>query len=64
MESIKSNVDEVMGNQTHILEAIKFMNDRIEDIIEKTKNVGEVKNIVESQTMLDEIIVKNAEEKG
>lgn len=59
---MKSNVNELMTNQTHILQAIKYLNERVEDIIEKTKNSDEVKNIIESQSMIDEIIVKNTDD--
>ena len=38
MESIKSNVNELMKNQKHILEAIKYLNENIEDIIDKVKD--------------------------
>ena len=62
MESIKSNVNELMRNQTNILEAIKFLINRVDDIIEKKKNFEEVENIVKSQTMIDELIVNNADD--
>ena len=62
MESIKSNVNELMRNQTNILEAIKFLINRVDDIIEKKKNFDEVENIVDSQTMIDELIVKNTDD--
>ena len=63
MESFEDQVSELMRNQKHILEAIKYLNERI-DIIDKTKDdkSGEVENILESQAMLDQIIVKNSDD--
>ena len=62
MESFEDQVSELMRNQKHILEAIKYLNERI-DIIDKTKDdkSGEVVNILESQAMLDQIIVNNSD---
>ena len=61
---MKKNVKELMDNQTNILEAIKYLNERIEDIIDKEKKdkCNEVKDILDSQAMIDEIIVKNSDD--
>ena len=64
MESLKAHVSELMKNQRHILEAIKYLDEKVKDIIEKTKDdkKDEVKDIIESQVMIDEIIVKNSDD--
>jgi hypothetical protein len=64
MDAMKKKVNEVMENQTHILEAIKYLNERIEDIIDKKKKdkCNEVKKILDSQEMIDNIIVKNSDD--
>ena len=52
-----------MVNQNHILEAVKYLHERLEDITEKkTSDKVDVKNIVESQEMVDAIIVKNSDD--
>ena len=57
---MKKEINELKTNQTHILVAIKYLNLQVEDMVEKTKseNTNEVKNIIESQVMIDEIMVK------
>ena len=44
---------ELMVNQRHILEAIKYLDVTIKDILEKDKT-NQVENILESQAMIDE----------
>ena len=60
MEVLEDQVDELMINQNHILEAIKYLNGKVEEMIGKTKDdkSSEVGNILESQAMVDEIIVR------
>ena len=57
---MKKEISELTTNQNHILVAIKYLNEQIEDMVEKTKseNTNEVKNIIESQVLIDEIMVK------
>ena len=63
MSALKEQVGELMVNQKHMLEAIKYLNERIEDIIEKAKNKdNQVEKIIESHGKIDEIIVKNADD--
>ena len=56
MSELYAKVSELMENQKHILEAIQ-----IKGILVKAKNNNsiQVDNILESQVMLDEIVVKN-----
>ena len=63
MDIIKKQVDELMDNQTHILAAIKYLDERMK-VIENTsdKKSDDVKEIVESQTMIDELVVKNSDD--
>ena len=64
MSRLKDQVSELMENKKHILEALKYLDERIEDGIKKANNDKgqEVKDIVESQNMIDEIIVKNTDD--
>ena len=63
MSALEEQVSELMVNQKHMLEAISYLNERIEDIIEKVKNKeNQVVNVLESQGMIDEIIVKNSDD--
>ena len=57
-------MDELMNNQNHILEAIQNLNERLVVVEEKLNDdhVDEVKNIVETQAMIDKIIVKNSDD--
>ena len=56
-----NDIAELMMNQKHILEAIKYLNERIE-YKAKNENTNEVNDILESQAMIDQIIVKNADD--
>ena len=53
-----------MENQTHILNAIQYFDDRMTKVDEKAldKHRSDLKDIIESQTMLDEMIVKSSED--
>ena len=63
MSSLDAQVRELMKNQNHILEAIKYLDERVKDIIDKEDNDkgNEVDNILESQAMIDQIIVQNSD---
>lgn len=67
MERIKcleEQVETLKNNQEHVIEAFKNLNDRfgaIEGIID-VGQLKDAKNIVESQAMIDELIVKNADD--
>ena len=60
------NIDDLMTNQRHILEAIKYLKEQVEDIVNKDKvnneKEVEVDQILESQAMLDELLVKNCDD--
>ena len=64
MEALEDQVDELMRNQNQIVEAIKYLNGKVEEMIDKTEDdkSSEVGNILESQAILDEIIVKNSDD--
>ena len=61
---MKKGISELTTNQNHILVAIKYLNEQIEEMVDKAKseNTNEVKNIIESQAMIDEIMVKNCDD--
>ena len=61
---MKNDISELMTNQKHMLEAIKYLHEQIEDIFKKAKNdkTDEVDNIIESQAMIDKLIIKNCDD--
>ena len=61
---IKKQVNELMENQTHILAAIKYLDERIQEGIDKTKDktIDNVKDIHEGQAKIEAIIVKNTDD--
>ena len=63
MSALNDQVMELMKNQNHMLEAIKYLDERIKDIIGQAKDdkFNQVDNILESQAMIDEIVVKNSD---
>ena len=65
MKNMKSQVNEIFENQDHILKAIKMLNERLNDVETKTnaeESNGDVRNILETQEMIDKIIVKNVDD--
>ena len=59
MKNLKEQVMELEKDQTHMLEAIKYLNDRLEAMEKKESNL---KDFLESQGTIDEIIVKNCDD--
>ena len=64
MEAMKKDISELMRNQEHMLVAIKYLNERVEDMVEKAMkdNTKDVEDILESQEMIDKLIVKNSDD--
>lgn len=62
--NMKLEIDELHRNQNHILEAVKNLNERLEKMEEKLddQKCDEFKEILNSQRMIDEIIVKNSDD--
>ena len=57
-------IDELLRNQNIILEAIQNLNERvkaIEDRVDDDK-INDLKSIIESQVIIDEIIVKSSDD--
>ena len=61
---MKLEIDELHRNQNHILEAVQNLNERLEKMEEKLddQKCDEFKEILNSQRMIDEIIVKNSDD--
>ena len=61
---MKKDISELMRNQEHMLVAIKYLNERVEDMVEKAMkdNTKDVEDILESQEMIDKLIVKNSDD--
>ena len=63
MEALKEKVIEIMVNQNHILEAVKYLHEKLEEVTEnRNSDKSDVKNIIEGQAMVDGIIVKNSDD--
>ena len=64
MYVLKKQVDELMKNQRHILEAVNYLDERIKEVIAKSKDneSNDIKNILDSQAMIDELLVKNSDD--
>ena len=58
-KNLKEQVMELERDQTHMLEAIKYLNDRLEAM---EKKESDRKDILDSQGTIDEIIVKNCDD--
>ena len=60
----KDKIEELFQNQTYILEAVKNLNERLTSIEERLddQRMLEVKEILESQAIIEEIIVKNTDD--
>ena len=64
MDDIKKQVKELIENQNHILVAIKYLDERLKagPGNANDKENDDVKEILASQAMIDEILVKNSDE--
>ena len=64
MNEHHEKVEELFQNQKYILEAVANLNERLAKIEEKidNQNVDEVKEILNSQAIIDKIIVKNSDD--
>ena len=60
MSELYAKVNELMKNQKHILEAVKYLDEQIKDIVEKAK--GDQIIEVESQARVEEIIAQNSDD--
>ena len=51
MDFVKEKIKELMDNQTHILEALKYLDERLINVEDKTvdSQTKEIKDILESQ---------------
>ena len=60
---MKNKMEELYTNQTHILEAIQNLNERLIKIEENfdDKIVDEIKEIVETRAVLDDVVVKTSD---
>ena len=61
-KSRKDQIEEVLENQNHILNAVKNLNERVLAIEQKIVDgkIEEIKDIIDSQTIIDELLVKNS----
>ena len=64
MKTLNEQVKELTENQKLILEAIKYLNERLEINLEKVNDdqIKDVNNIIESQAMMDQLVVKNSDD--
>ena len=68
MKSIKKNrddqIEEIIDNQNHILEAVRNLNERLEVIEGRVDDdkINDLKEIIEFKAMIDEELVKNSDD--
>ena len=64
MDIIKEQIDELIQNQTHILNAIKYLDERMKTVEDKTVETqgSDIRDILQSQGMLDEMVVKSCDD--
>ena len=64
MKTLKQQVIELEENQKNILEAIKYLDGQVKSNIEKNDvgKINDFNNILESQSMIDQLIVKNSDD--
>ena len=62
--AIKEQVNNLTENQKHILEAIKYLKERMEHMLKKfdDEKTDDVNEILESQVMIDALVVKNSDD--
>ena len=61
MEAIKEQVNELTENQKHMLQAIRYLNDRMDAITDEAHNDqnNDVKDMIKSQEMINEIMIRS-----
>ena len=63
MDALKVKVKELVVNPDHMLNAIKFLNEKLEDVTEKVNNEkSDVRELLDSQAMIDAFIVKTSDD--
>ena len=63
METLKVKVEELIVNQDHMLNAIKYLSERLEEVTEKVNyEKSDVRELIDSQAMTDAIIVKTSDD--
>jgi chromosome segregation ATPase len=63
MEALKVKVEELIVNQDHMLNAIKYLSERLEEVTEKMNyEKSDMKEVLDSQAMIDGIVVKASDD--
>ena len=63
MDALKMKVKELVINQDHMLNAIKFLSEKLEEVTEKVNNdKSDVRQLLESQAMIDALVVKTSDD--
>ena len=60
----KEQMDEILLNQNYILDAVQNLNLRLESLEEKIDDdkIKDLTEILEGQSMMDELVVKNSDD--
>ena len=63
-KNTENQIEEILENQNHILEAVRNLNERLEAIERKVDDdkMNDLKDILESQAMIDEVLVKSSDD--
>ena len=64
LKNKKDQIEELLENQNFILDAVKNLNERLEAIEKKMddESINDMKDILESQALIDEVIVKKSDD--
>ena len=63
MDALKVKVRELMKNQDQMLNALKYLKEKLEDVTNKVnREDNDVRDILESREMVDAIVVKNSDD--
>ena len=62
MEFIEEHMNDLMKNQSHILQAVKYLDERMKIVEDRNKQNLEINDIFDRQAKLDEIVVKSCDD--
>ena len=64
MNKKEDQMEEILKNQSYILNALANLNERVISIEEKIdeSKIDDLKGVLDSQTLIDELLVKNSDE--
>ena len=62
IRNIEQQVESLKNNQKHVIEALENLNQRFSSIENGIEQLKDIKDIIDSQSVIDEQIVKNSDD--